>query len=309
MKFRIVFMGTPRFAVASLDRLYQAGYEIAAVVTAADKPGGRGLKLNESAVKEYALLKNLKILQPLKLKDPGFISELKSINADIFIVVAFRMLPEVVWSMPPMGTVNLHASLLPQYRGAAPINWAIIHGEKETGITTFKLQHEIDTGNILLQKKVCIREDETAGSLHDRLMDEGATLLLETLEKLESGTLKEVDQNNISIEEANQLKHAPKIFTETCQINWEKPTGEIYDLIRGLSPYPGAFTFLGGKKIKILSAGKQITNEKDKEGSIVTDNKTFLKFTTQDGFIFLKQIQPEGKRKMSIEDFLRGWRG
>jgi methionyl-tRNA formyltransferase len=302
-------MGTPEFAVASLEKLYESGYDIAAVVTAADKPRGRGMKLRQSAVKEFALSKNLKILQPEKLKDPEFISDLQNLNATIFIVVAFRMLPEVVWNMPPLGTINLHASLLPQYRGAAPINWAIINGEKETGLTTFKLQHEIDTGNILLQQKLSISDDETAGSLHDRMMNAGADLLLETLQQLESGELKELKQSDIKTEALTELKHAPKIFTETCQINWNKSTDEIYNLIRGLSPYPAAFTFLNGKKIKIFAAEKQKTGKNNEPGSIESDHKTFLKFATADGFISLKEIQPEGKKKMNIEDFLRGWRG
>jgi len=245
-------MGTPEFAVPSLSKLYDAGYDIAAVVTAPDKPAGRGMQLSESAVKKYALEKNLKILQPERLKDPHFIEELKSLKADVQIVVAFRMLPEIVWNMPPLGTINLHASLLPQYRGAAPINWAIINGEKQTGLTTFKLQHEIDTGNVLLQEKIDILDNETAGSLHDKMMEAGGELLLKTLRKLEEGKIEEVFQNEIKIGNENSLKQAPKIFTETCEINWNKSTGEIYNLIRGLSPYPAAFTFLEGKKLKIF---------------------------------------------------------
>lgn len=301
-------MGTPEFAVASLQKLYESGYDIAAVVTAADKPGGRGMKVRQSAVKEFALSKNLNVLQPEKLKDPQFISDLKNLDAAIFIVVAFRMLPEIVWNMPPLGTINLHASLLPQYRGAAPINWAIINGEKETGLTTFKLQHEIDTGNILLQQKLSVGEDENAGSLHDRMMKAGADLLIKTLEQLESGKLKELKQSEIKTAESIELKHAPKIFTETCEINWNKSTNEIYNLIRGLSPYPAAFTFLNNKKIKIFKADKQISGKKNEPGSFETDHKTYLKFSAADGFISLKEIQPEGKKKMNIEDFLRGWR-
>jgi methionyl-tRNA formyltransferase len=304
-RLRIIFMGTPQFAVASLDKLYEAGYSIVAVVTAPDKPAGRGMQLTQSAVKKYALEKNLKILQPEKLKSPDFIDELKSLKADVQVVVAFRMLPEIVWNMPPLGTINLHASLLPQYRGAAPINWAIINGEKETGVTTFRLQHEIDTGNILLQKKMPVADDETAGSLHDRMMITGADLLLQTVNFLEEGTLKETAQPT----SANTLHHAPKIFNETCEIDWNKSTNQIYDLIRGLSPYPAAFTFLNGKKIKIFSAGKESDNGSEKPGSIFTDHKTFLKFSTGDGFISLKEIQAEGKKKMKIEEFLRGWRG
>ena len=243
---RIVFMGTPEFAVPSLEKIFRMQVmNIVAVITAPDKPSGRGMQINESAVKKYALSKNLKILQPEKLKAPEFIEELKSLKADLQIVVAFRMLPEIVWNMPPMGTINLHASLLPQYRGAAPINWAIINGEKETGVTTFKLQHEIDTGNILLQKKIPIRPDETAGELHDEMMEAGASLLLQTIDELIKGSLKETPQPQ---QQNNILHHAPKIFTETCEINWEKSADDIYNLIRGLSPYPAAFTFLKKKK-------------------------------------------------------------
>lgn len=312
---RIIFMGTPQFAVASLNKLYEAGYDIVAVVTAPDKPAGRGMQLTESAVKKYAVEKNLKILQPEKLKNPDFIKELKSLKADVQIVVAFRMLPEVVWDMPPMGTINLHASLLPEYRGAAPINWAIINGEKQTGVTTFKLKHEIDTGNILLQKKIDITENETAGTLHDKMMDVGAELLLQTTNELEKGNIEEIAQHNIQHpifntqnSDTQALHHAPKIFTETCEINWKKNTEEIYNLIRGLSPYPAAFSFLQGKKLKIFSSEKEINKEVKEPGNIFTDHKSFLKFSTNDGYISLKEIQLEGKKKMMVEDFLRGWR-
>lgn len=309
---RIIFMGTPQFAVPSLNKLHEAGYHIVAVVTAPDKPAGRGLQLTESAVKKYAVEKNLKILQPEKLKDPVFIEELKSLKADVQIVVAFRMLPEIVWDMPPMGTINLHASLLPQYRGAAPINWAIINGEKQTGVTTFKLQHEIDTGNILLQEKIDISENETAGTLHDKMMETGAELLLKTIDELAKGNLEEIAQHstfNTQHSTLAVLSHAPKIFTETCEIHWNKNTDEIYNLIRGLSPYPAAFTFLQGKKLKIFMAEKEINHEINEPGKIITDQKSFLKFSTNDGYISLKEIQLEGKKKMKIEDFLRGWRG
>ena len=219
-------MGTPEFAVPSLERLLNAGYEIAAVVTAPDKPAGRGMQLNESAVKKFAVSKGLKILQPEKLKDPQFLHQLKHLNADLQVVVAFRMLPEVVWNMPPMGTINLHGSLLPQYRGAAPINWAIINGEKETGVTTFKLQHEIDTGNILLQKKIAIADNENAGQLHDKMMKIGAEVLLETVNELTKGNLKETRQTDIEGRNL-QLRHAPKIFSETCEIDWQKGVDEV----------------------------------------------------------------------------------
>ena len=305
---RIIFMGTPQFAVPSLHLLYEAGYVIAAVVTASDKPAGRGMQLTESAIKKYAVEKNLKILQPEKLKDPAFIGELKSLKADVQVVVAFRMLPEIVWDMPPMGTINLHGSLLPQYRGAAPINWAIINGEKETGVTTFRLQHEIDTGNILLQEKIKISENETAGTLHDTMMNVGAELLLKTIQELEKGNLKEVVQPNTANLIPDTLIHAPKIFTETCEINWDKSVDEIYNFIRGLSPYPAAFTFLNEKKMKIFSSQKEISDKENEPGKWFTDHKTFLKFGAKDGFISLLEIQPEGKKRMKIIDFLRGWR-
>jgi methionyl-tRNA formyltransferase len=301
---RIIFMGTPEFAVPSLEKIYTAGYEIAAVITAPDKPSGRGMQIKESAVKKFALSKNLKILQPERLKAPEFIEELKGLNADLQIVVAFRMLPEVVWDMPPMGTINLHASLLPQYRGAAPINWVIINGEKETGVTTFKLRQEIDTGNILLQKKIPIRLDETAGELHDEMMKAGADLLLQTIAELIKGSLKEIPQSH----QKDILHQAPKIFTETCQINWEKSIDDTYNLIRGLSPYPAAFTFLKEKKLKIFKSEKEMGNPHEKPGEFITDNKTFLKFACSNGYVYTKELQLEGKKKMTVEEFLKGWR-
>ncbi len=314
-RLRIIFMGTPQFAVPSLNKLFEAGSHIVAVVTAPDKPAGRGMQLTQSAVKKYALGKDLKILQPEKLKDPAFIEELKSLKADVQVVVAFRMLPEVVWNMPPLGTINLHASLLPQYRGAAPINWAVINGEKHTGVTTFKLKHEIDTGNILLQKKIDITENETAGTLHDKMMEAGAELLLQTINELAKGNLEEITQPHTSYPipdtsnlPLHTLHHAPKIFTETCEINWNKNAGEIYNLIRGLSPYPAAFTFLQGKKLKIFSSEKEINTEVQEPGNVFTDHKSFLKFSTNNGYISLKEIQLEGKKRMMIEDFLRGYR-
>jgi len=305
---RIIFMGTPEFAVPSLDRLVDAGYNIVAVITAPDKPSGRGMQMNESAIKKYALSKGLKIIQPEKFKNPDFLKELKDLNADLQVVVAFRMLPEVVWNMPPLGTINLHGSLLPQYRGAAPINWAIINGEKETGVTTFKLQHEIDTGDILLQQKISIGDEENAGQLHDRMMVIGADLLLQTVNDLVSNSLKEVAQTHVSYETPGILHHAPKIFTENCEINWQKNVDEIYNLVRGLSPYPAAFTFLRGKKLKIFSTKKEYSNTTENSGEILTDNKTFLKFACNNGYISITELQLEGKKKMAIEDFLRGWR-
>lgn len=306
---RIVFMGTPEFAVASLDALVNAGFTIAGVITAPDKPAGRGMKLQESAVKKYAVEKGLHILQPEKLKNPLFIEELHALQADVQVVVAFRMLPEVVWNMPPLGTINLHASLLPQYRGAAPINWAVINGEKETGVTTFKLQQAIDTGNILLQEKLSIGEDETAGELHDRMKAVGAALLAKTIQQLADGTLKEMSQDEVIQEQqADHLKHAPKIFTETCKIDWNKTAGEIHNLTRGLSPYPGAFGFLDGKMFKIYRSKKELTPHSFENGTIHSDGKTFIKFACADGFIHSLDIQLEGKKRMPVADFLRGYR-
>lgn len=304
---KIVFMGTPEFAVASLDALVTAGFNIVGVVTAPDKPAGRGMKLNESAVKKYTVEKSLKILQPEKLKNPEFLEELRSLRADVNVVVAFRMLPEVVWNMPPLGTINVHASLLPQYRGAAPINWAIINGEKETGVTTFKLQHEIDTGNILLQEKIKIGDDETAGELHDRMKIIGAELLVKTIRGLADGTIKEQRQETED-SSAEVIKHAPKIFTETCKIDWSKTVDEIYNQIRGLSPYPCAFTYLNNKMLKVYRAEKEIEVNAFDNGSVHTDGKTFLKFACSNGFIHVTDIQLEGKKRMNVEDFLRGWR-
>jgi methionyl-tRNA formyltransferase len=300
---RLVFMGTPEFAVASLDALVKAGMNIIGVITAPDKAAGRGMQLQQSAVKQYAVEKGLHILQPEKLKAPEFLEELKALKADLQIVVAFRMLPEVVWNMPPMGTVNLHGSLLPQYRGAAPINWTIINGEKETGVTTFKLQQEIDTGNILLAEKITIGEDETAGELHDKMKDIGAALLVKTIIALSEGNLKEQPQ-----EYSAESKHAPKIFTETCKIDWNKPVDIIYNLIRGLSPYPAAFTELDGKKLKIFKAKKEKTVTKIPTESFETDKKTFLKYAAADGYIHITELQLEGKKKITVEEFLRGYR-
>ena len=318
---RIVFLGTPEFAVASLDALVQAGCNIVGVITAPDKPAGRGMKLTESVVKKYAVEKGLNILQPEKLKNPSFLEELKSLKADVQVVVAFRMLPEVVWNMPPMGTINVHGSLLPQYRGAAPINWAVINGEKETGVTTFKLQHAIDTGDILLQSTIRIGEDETAGELHDRMMLEGANTLVETMKGILDGSVLPMEQDNhlplTGREEiaengqqltVNELKHAPKLFTETCQIDWNHSADNIYNLIRGLSPYPAAFTFLNEKKLKVFKATKEIVGHNEKVGKVFTDEKTFLKFSCTNGFISIVELQLEGKKRMGVEEFLRGYR-
>jgi len=335
---RIVFMGTPEFAVASLDAILHAGYNVVAVITAPDKPAGRGMQLTESAVKKYAREKGLPILQPEKLKAPAFLDELRAFAADLQIVVAFRMLPEVVWNRPPMGTVNLHGSLLPQYRGAAPINWAVINGETETGVTTFKLQQDIDTGNILLQDRFPIGPSETAGEVHDRMKEIGARLLVRTIEGLVAGTLTEIPQVDPIREPAipgpqvidpSLLKHAPKIFTETCRIDWTRPTDEIYNLIRGLSPFPAAFTTLDGKLLKIYRSEKEkpatplppltVTSPaaapsaasppaSSASGAPETDQKTYLRFATADGFIRVTELQLEGKKKMNVVDFLRGYK-
>ncbi len=304
---RIVFLGTPEFAVASLDALVQAGFTIAGVVTAPDKPAGRGMKLQESAVKKYAVEKGLHILQPEKLKNPAFIAELAALQADVQVVVAFRMLPEIVWNMPPQGTINLHGSLLPQYRGAAPINWAIINGEQETGVTTFKLQHAIDTGDILLQEKIAIGADETAGELHDRMKTIGAALLAKTIQGLADGTLVEQAQDELAATHPNQLRHAPKLFTETCKINWQNTAEEIHNLIRGLSPYPAAFTYLDGKMLKVYRSSKQITTHSIACGMVQSDGKNFIQFACANGFVNILDLQLEGKKRMPVADFLRGY--
>ncbi len=309
-KLRIVFMGTPEFAVASLDKLVQAGYNIVGVITAPDKPGGRGMELQQSAVKKYALAHELEILQPEKLKNPDFIEHLRSLKADLQIVVAFRMLPEVVWNMPPLGTINVHGSLLPQYRGAAPINWAIINGEKKTGVTTFKLKHEIDTGDILMQESFPIEEEDDAGIVHDRMKEIGASLLLQTIKGIEKNELQEIPQdlkNSMPVNN-DDLKHAPKIFPETCQINWNNKTADIYNLVRGLSPYPAAFTMFMDKKLKIFKATKIDSDPGKKAGSFETDEKTFLRFACNDGWLNVIELQLEGKKKMLTVDFLRGYR-
>lgn len=305
---RIVFMGTPDFAVASLDALVKAGCNIVGVITAPDKPAGRGMKLTESAVKKYALEKGLHILQPEKLKNPEFIEALRALKANLQIVVAFRMLPEIVWNMPPLGTVNLHGSLLPQYRGAAPIHWAVINGEKETGVTTFKLKHEIDTGDILLQKSFPIGEDETTGEIHDRMKEIGASLLVETVKGLAAGNLEKIDQSSVASRQSLvALKHAPKIFTGTCQIDWNKSVDKIHNLIRGLSPFPGALTMLDGKILKVYRSKKEITSCNYTPGKIFSDGKTFLKLACTDGYIHILDLQLEGKKRMLTEDFLRGY--
>jgi len=303
-ELRIIFMGTPEFAVASLDRLCKAGMNIVAVITAPDKPAGRGMELQQSAVKKYALENNLKVLQPEKLKAESFIAELRDLKADLQVVVAFRMLPEIVWNMPQMGTINLHGSLLPQYRGAAPINWAVINGEKITGVTTFKLQHEIDTGNILLQEKFEIDPGDTAGIIHDRMKEIGAGLLLETVQRLAKEDITPQPQQMNT-----ELKHAPKIFTEDCRIDFNKNAGEVHNLIRGLSPYPGAYTELNGKKLKIYqSLPHEDETSNAQPGTLVVGTKNQMFFLCSKGMIEVIEMQLEGKKKMPASEFMKGYR-
>lgn len=303
---RIVFLGTPEFAVASLKALVNAGANIVGVVTAPDKPAGRGMKLTASAVKKYASEKNIPLLQPEKLRDPGFLEMLQDLNADLQIVVAFRMLPKAVWNMPRLGTVNLHASLLPQYRGAAPINWAIINGETETGLTTFKLRHEIDTGNILLQEKVAVLPEDNAGTLHDKMKDIGGRLVVKTVEAIAAGNIVE----SVQTMEGRQLKTAPKLYKETCKINFEDTAASIHNLVRGLSPFPAAFTYLQEKLVKIYVSVPETEahNHTHTPGEFFTDGKTYLKFACRDGFLNVKELQLEGKKRMQVTDFLRGHR-
>lgn len=305
---RIIFMGTPEFAVASLRALLEAGFNVVGVITAPDKPAGRGQKVQSPVVKTYALENDIKVLQPANLKDPEFLNELAALQADLQVVVAFRMLPKSVWNMPPKGTINLHASLLPQYRGAAPINWAIINGESSTGVSTFFLKQEIDTGDILFTEEVLIKPDDTAGDLHDKLMTIGASLLVKTVKSIEKGSYTEKSQDSFDVSE---LKTAPKIFKEMCRVNWNQPTQIIYDHIRGLSPYPTAWTTLADKTLKIFRASKIVNSELDAPitpGSIQTDNRTFLYIACTDGIISLLEVQLEGKKRMGIQEFLRGVR-
>lgn len=310
-ELRIVYMGTPDFAVAGLHALIENGYNVVGVITAADKPSGRGKKLAESAVKKYAVEKQLKILQPEKLKNPDFLNELKKLKADLQVVVAFRMLPEVVWDMPKFGTFNLHASLLPQYRGAAPLNWAIINGETKTGVTTFLLDHKIDTGKILFKKEIEIGENDTVGDIHDRLMEIGADLVVETVDAIAEGDIQPVPQEELIKE--YQIKHAPKIFREDCKINWEQDCETVRNLIRGLSPYPAAWSNLTNKKTgeqilaKIYFAGKTNLDKNAVSGEIETDGKNFLNVACKRGWLQITDLQIAGKKRMKIGDFLRGF--
>lgn len=305
--FKIVFMGTPGFAVSSLEKLYINGIRIEAVVTSTDKPAGRGQKIQFSEVKQFAIEKNLPLLQPEKLKDPQFLQQLSDLEADLFVVVAFRMLPEAVWKMPAKGTINLHASLLPQYRGAAPINWAVINGEKESGVTTFFISHEIDTGNIIAREKVSISENETAGELHDELAQVGAGLLLKTVCDIRDGKVKAIPQDEW-LKEYTELKHAPKIFREDCRINWKGSAEEVHNHIRGLSPYPAAFTEIkiSNQPIQLKIFRTSVTNGSGVAGVVETDNKTWLKIYTGEGAVLAEEVQLAGKKRMSVEEFLRG---
>lgn len=301
---RIIYLGTPDFAVPSLKILLDHGYEVPAVVTAPDKPGGRQ-GVQQSAVKVFAAAHGLQVLQPEKLKNPAFLDTLQSLKADLQVVVAFRMLPESVWKMPPLGTLNLHASLLPKYRGAAPINWAVIRGETETGLTTFLLKHEIDTGDILLQERLSIGPDETAGELHDRMMIAGADLVLRTVQAIERRTAIPQPQP------AGEATHAPKLFTESCQINFSQPAAQVHNFIRGLSPYPGAWTVFDDKVFKILRAQQGESgagNEGRLPGTFFSDGKNWLRISTSDGYVEVLELQMEGKRRMAVRDFLNGYR-
>jgi methionyl-tRNA formyltransferase len=311
MNNRIVFMGTPEFAVESLRALVERSYNVVGVITMPDKPAGRGYKLQASPVKEYALSQNLSLLQPEKMKDPEFLDALKAWNADLQIVVAFRMLPEVVWNMPRWGTFNLHASLLPQYRGAAPIHWAIINGETETGVTTFFLTHEIDTGRVIYREKIPVEATDNAGTVHDKLMHLGANLVIKTVDDILNHTVKPVSQAEMMAGES-ELKPAPKIFKEACRIDWNKNIGEIHDFVRGLSPYPGAWsesTTDTGEilSLKIFETEKIYQAHELPPGIIVSDGKKFMDVSARDGFIRLKNIQQAGKKRMTTEEFLRGW--
>lgn len=308
---RIVFMGTPDFAVPSLDILLKNGYEIASVVTAPDKPAGRGRQLRTSPVKDFALRRGLPVLQPEKLKDPVFLERLRDLDAGLFVVVAFRMLPSQVWQMPRKGAFNLHASLLPRYRGAAPINRAIMNGEKETGVTTFFIGESIDTGAILLQEKLSIAGDETAGELHDRLMLAGADLVLRTVRGIEMDSLIPLSQEAVLQREGwteDSLPPAPKIFKEDCRIDWDAPSGSIHNLIRGLSPYPAAYTTLNGKSLRVFKSRPERVVHNEPAGTVRSDNRTYLKIAVNGGYVHLEEVQLEGKKRMDIREFLKGYR-
>ena len=307
----IVYLGTPEFAVESLKRLVEGGYNIVGVITMPDKPMGRhGSVLQPSPVKQYAVSQGLKVLQPEKLKDESFVAELRELKADLQIVVAFRMLPEVVWNMPRLGTFNLHASLLPQYRGAAPINWAVINGETETGITTFFLKHEIDTGEIIDQVRVPIADTDNVGDVYERLMNLGGDLVVKTVDSILDGSVKTVPQDKLA--EGEVLRPAPKIFKETCRIDWSKGVKQIYDFVRGLSPYPAAWTELcqgstAPQVLKIYETDKIFAEHSFEPGAVVTDKKTYFRIAVTDGYINIRSLQLAGKKRMGVTDFLRGY--
>ena len=303
MSLRIVFLGTPEFATTSLNALLQSKHEVVGVVTAPDKPAGRGQQLNESDVKKFAVQHELKLFQPEKLRDEHFIQELKNLNADLFVVVAFRMLPELVWNMPRLGTLNLHGSLLPQYRGAAPIQWAVMNGETETGCTTFRLKHEIDTGEVLGQHKMIIAPNETSGELYERMMHEGADLLVRTLDLLEEKKVKPIAQEELITRE---LKHAPKLLKEDGRLRLTDTPAMVHNRVRGVTPFPGAFTTFQGKILKIHKGLPEETEHSFELGSFHSDNKTFLKLAVNGGYYNLLQIQLEGKKRMAVDEFLRG---
>lgn len=295
-------MGTPAFAVATLKRLLDEGKNVVGVVTSIDKYGGRGKKkLIESDVKKFAESKSLPILQPKNLKSPEFHKELSALKADLQIVVAFRMLPEIVWNMPPLGTYNLHGSLLPKYRGAAPIHWAVINGEKETGVTTFKLKHQIDTGDMILQKKIPIDINDTTGDVHDRLMVVGAEAMLETVNRVESGTIEFTEQDE------SQVCKAPKLFPEMCKIDFTRSNATVHNFIRGLNPFPGAWTILKGQKLKIRRSTLDMTNHDLRPGKFVSNNVDFIKVACSEGFIRIHELQLEGKKSMEVSAFLNGY--
>ena len=303
MSLRIVFLGTPEFATTSLNALLQSKHEVVGVVTAPDKPAGRGQQLNESDVKKFAVQHDLKLFQPEKLRDENFIQELKNLNADLFVVVAFRMLPEAVWNMPRLGTLNLHGSLLPQYRGAAPIQWAVMNGETETGCTTFRLKHEIDTGEVLGQHKMSIAPNETAGELYERMMHEGADLLVRTLDLLEEAKVQPIAQEELI---NSELKQAPKLLKEDGRVRLTDTPAVVHNRVRGVTPFPGAFTTFQGKILKIHKGLPEETEHSFELGSIHSDNKTFLKLAVNGGFYNLFEVQLEGKKRMNVEEFLRG---
>ena len=307
---RIVFFGTPEFAVESLKRLVEGGYNIVGVVTMPDKPAGRGHRLYQSPVKEYAVEKGLRLLQPVKLKDPDFVEELRSLRADLQIIIAFRMLPEVVWAMPRLGTFNLHASLLPKYRGAAPINWAVINGDTETGVTTFFLKHEIDTGDIIEQRRIPINRDDNVEQVYDRLMMLGADMVLHTVDDIITDRVKPIPQDRL-LTAGEEPTPAPKIFTDTCRIDWSLPAERVYNLVRGLSPYPSAWTTLrnaDGKalKLKIFVTGQPLEAHNNRPGTLSVDKKR-LYIACVDRMIEIKELQLEGKRRMTADAFLLGY--